>query len=53
MGAICCHGNTLLIQSARKPNAVTASQSPNPMMVYIKLDQDWPANLEIFFEIVN
>ena len=40
MGAICCHGN----QSSDPIWPKTyCSQSPNPLMLLMKFDYDWPA----------
>ena len=42
MGAICCHGNQ---SSAPIWPKTKCSQSPNPMMLLMKFDNDWPAGL--------
>ena len=45
MGAFCCHGNQSFDPVCPK---TLCSISPNPVMLHIKFDQDWPTGLEIF-----
>ena len=42
MGTFGCHGTTVLIQSAPKPNEAFP---PTPVELHIKFDQAWPTCL--------
>ena len=42
IGAFCCHGRQSFDPICRK---TLCSRSPPPMMLHIKLDQDWPTGL--------